>query len=480
MSEYINIYDIVVAKGHLLRRIREEIDFSFVNPLLKSSYCEHLGRPAKEPEMMFKILFLKKLYDISDEQLIEQIRVNMAYKFFLDMLPEDEPVDSSLLTKFRKTRITQDILDDMLKETVRQAIDKGLVKSTAIIVDSTHTQARYKQQSPTQMLRKLSKDLRKEIYTTDYDLSNDFPEKPAMTAELDEEIAYTKALLKAVSSGILKSNNKKSKKILAEIESLLKDDKIKGMTSACDEDAKIGHKSKEDTFFGFKNHIAMTEERIITALKVTDGSTDDGKQLPELISTSRENGVKVDEVVGDTAFCRKDNLELAKDEENGFKLISKLHPIVAESHTKERDGVVYNKDADTYICSAGEAASCTKYHNKKENKTVLTFSFSLVNCKKCPQKDICKLSKTRSFSVTIPKEIHKNQLDFQKSDYFKDRYKQRYKIEAKNAEAKRYHGLETADSKGTQAMSVQSFFTAFALNIKRIVKLTNPKSKARA
>lgn len=81
-SEYQRIYDIIVNKDHILRRIKEEIDFSFVNELLRKSYCEHFGRPAKEPELIFKILFLKKLYDLSDEALVEQIRVNMAYKFF--------------------------------------------------------------------------------------------------------------------------------------------------------------------------------------------------------------------------------------------------------------------------------------------------------------------------------------------------------------------------------------------------------------
>lgn len=32
--------------------------------MLRKQYCEHFGRPAKEPEMMFKLLFLKKLYDL--------------------------------------------------------------------------------------------------------------------------------------------------------------------------------------------------------------------------------------------------------------------------------------------------------------------------------------------------------------------------------------------------------------------------------
>ena len=52
----------------------------------------------------------------------------MAYKYFLDLDPEDDMIDSSLLTKFRKTRITEDILEEMLKETITQAIQKRVDK----------------------------------------------------------------------------------------------------------------------------------------------------------------------------------------------------------------------------------------------------------------------------------------------------------------------------------------------------------------
>lgn len=63
---YGNLYDVVVPKDNLLRKIKENIDFSFVNPMLKKQYCEAFGRLAKEPEMMFKIMFLKCMYDMSD------------------------------------------------------------------------------------------------------------------------------------------------------------------------------------------------------------------------------------------------------------------------------------------------------------------------------------------------------------------------------------------------------------------------------
>ena len=44
-------------------------------------------------------------------------------------------------------------------------------------------------------------------------------------------------------------------------------------------------------------------------------------------------------------------------------------------------------------------------------------------------------------------------------------------IEAKNAELKQAHGLEKSDDVGVIAMRLQSYFTAFVANIKRITKL---------
>ena len=73
LSPHQGLCDIIIPQKHLLRRIKENIDFSFVNPMMRKQYCENFGRPAKEPEMMFKLMFLKKLYDLSDERLISKL-----------------------------------------------------------------------------------------------------------------------------------------------------------------------------------------------------------------------------------------------------------------------------------------------------------------------------------------------------------------------------------------------------------------------
>ena len=58
------LYDKIVPKNHPLRLIEEQIDFSFVTPLLSDRYSIDYGRPAYSPEVMFKLLFLKMLYNL--------------------------------------------------------------------------------------------------------------------------------------------------------------------------------------------------------------------------------------------------------------------------------------------------------------------------------------------------------------------------------------------------------------------------------
>lgn len=105
--------------------------------------------------------------------------------------------------------ITEDILEEMLKETIQQALEKGLIKSGTIIVDSTHTNASVRAKSPTQILRDMSRQLRKEIYKNAFELSEKFPEKPLLEAGLEEEIAYTEELLRALEEGIAAYGNRK-------------------------------------------------------------------------------------------------------------------------------------------------------------------------------------------------------------------------------------------------------------------------------
>ena len=103
-------------------------------------------------------------------------------------------------------------------------------------------------------------------------------------------------------------------------------DNLEHLETSKDSDAKVGHKTADTSFLGYKTHIAMTEERIITAVAITSGEKTDGKELPALVRKSREAGMEVETVIGDKAYSDKKNIEAAKDGE--YELVARLNSII--------------------------------------------------------------------------------------------------------------------------------------------------------
>ena len=64
---------------------------------------------------------------------------------------------------------------------------------------------------------------------------------------------------------------------------------------------------------------------------------------------------------------------------------------------------------------------------------------------------------------------------FTKSGTFLEHYKVRARIEPKNAEMKRFHGLSRASGFGLQSVRLQAMFVAIAVNFKRMVVIKHQK-----
>ena len=240
-----------------------------------------------------------------------------------------------------------------------------------------------------------------------------------------------------------------------------------------DTDAKTGHKSADSPFFGYKTHLAMSEERIITAAVVTSGEKGDGPELPKLLKISQENGMDVEAIIGDAAYSGKENLKIARDQ--SIKIVAKLNPSITQGFRKDQDRFDYNKDADRFVCPAGHLATRKARQNKKNvgKNQVDVYYFDIEKCRLCPMREGCYKdgAKSKTYSVSIKSELHQDQMDFQESDYYREKSKQRYKIEAKNSELKNAHGYGKATSYGLENMQMQGAMAIFAVNLKRILKL---------
>ena len=60
---------------------------------------------------------------------------------------------------------------------------------------------------------------------------------------------------------------------------------------------------------------------------------------------------------------------------------------------------------------------------------------------------------------------------FQETEYYQEKAKHRYKIEAKNSELKNVHGYDRAITYGINSMQMQAAMAIFTVNLKRIIKI---------
>lgn len=491
LSSHASLYDILIEKNNFWRQLKEMVDFSFVYDELKDKYSSTMGRKAEDVIRMFKYLLFKNYYKLSDRDLIARTKTDMLFKYFLDYLPEEvNLIDPSLLTVFRRERLSnkdneeetsRNLMDKLIGKTVEIALKEGVIEvKNKIIQDSTHTNAMYQHISPREELIKQAKELRKAVYKIDETMHEKMPKKRESTGLLEDQIEYTKELLKILKEDARITTVPNINEKINMLEETMNDTEYE-IEYSKDKDAKVGHKTADTSFFGYKTHIAMTPERIITAATITSGEKHDGKELEKLVEKSQENGIEVEAVIGDGAYSEKENIEYC--EENKIKLASKLSKFVTHGNSKRNKKFEYNKDAEMYVCQAGHMAIRKAKQGSKKRKSngannqVECYYFEVDKCKHCKYKEGCykEGSKTKTYSVKIKDDIHIKHMDYMKTDEFKELYGERYKIEAKNSELKNQFGYDRANGSGKIGITIQGASTLFLANIKRIIKLKEEK-----
>lgn len=473
-SDHRSLYDILIPADSKFRQLNELIDFSLIRNELVKNYSKDIGRKAVDPIILFKYLLLKTMNPASDRDLVARSYTDMSYKYFLGLNPEDDVIDPSLLTVFRRQRMKGiDLMDLLIRSTIDKAKALGLLSSKKIIIDSTHTLSVFKRYTPSEAISRRSHDLLAAIKESgiNRELYMKLPMVP-VSKESNMMVEYAQSLLTAITDmGITITTGIQEK--MNYLQEALDDIAVRAMVCK-DADARYGHKSTNKPFTGYKIHISETEDGFITAATVTSGEKGDGAILPLLIEKTEENGLDgIDAIIADTAYCTKENIETCDGRD--IKLVAPLHPSV-NGFRDENDGFIYNKDAQSVTCPAGELAvkkSFKKANPKKKNNAHYDYYFDIEKCKQCPLKDGCykEGTKHKTYSIRIISEEHLRQKEFQTTPEFKRDIRIRNRIEGKNSELKNRHGMRTTISFGLNSMEIQTAVALFYVNLKRIMKL---------
>jgi len=126
-----------LPKDHFLMRIVELIDFSPIERALSELYSHDNGRPAYPPLILFKILLLERFYNLSDVQVVEQLRYNFLFMKFVGLSLTDDPPDDTTLVRFRNRIEERKILTNALAYINSQLERKGLILKQGSVIDGT-------------------------------------------------------------------------------------------------------------------------------------------------------------------------------------------------------------------------------------------------------------------------------------------------------------------------------------------------------
>jgi len=476
LSIYSVLYD-KIPENHILKKIDDAVDFGFVNDLLRESYCEHFGRPAKEPELMMRLLLLQKLYNLSDVRVIEDAGYNLAFLWFVGLNPEDSLPDASLLAKFRTQRLKEGTLDNILTEIVRQCVENGVIKGNSIDIDATHIEANCVKKVPERMMRHMARrifaGLKKDLNEIPESVDANIPDVKGIEDHKEAKRILNEYLLKVIGQAEA-VGGEETKKAVDEAKGILADEKFiiqKGVRSLTDKDARVGYKSKTDSFFGYKAEFMMTaEERIITAVDVHSGEYTDGKDFDALLERTLKSGTLINELYGDKAYFKKDILEKI----DGIGADSYI-PVSASAYKIDEELFSYNKDSDQWFCFMGNHTVSKRHISKKQSdgytRDMFSYKFNEGQCVACTHREECigsQKGKARKLDISTSTPLFYEHSQRQKKPEFIEKYAARAGIEWKNGELKRFHGMGRAKGFGLSSVRTQVKLTAIAVNLKRI------------
>jgi IS5 family transposase len=486
------LYDRIVPADHLLRKINQVVDFSFAGDILKDRYNPAIGRPAEDPEFLLRLCLLQYLYGNSDRQVVDNARLNLAYKYFLGLAVDAEVPDYTTVSYFRAQRLGEEKFRQVFDQVVQQCKDKGLVKGKRQIIDSTPMIANVSLSSLSGLVRKCRENVLKTVAKQDARIAEKLGAKELKDARsvrfisseegLQKEIEAAGELLDNVTTELKDRKIKPTEELqkdLGLLEKVVADrdeharDKL---ISPVDPDARTGKKTSK-TWPGYKAHILMEEETgIITEAGTTPANATDGSQLQPLLKEQEEvHSLRPQELTADKAYDWGENLEsLAGNNTIANIALTKQVNHRNEGHFTVED-FLYDPDNVKLMCPAGHiSTNCYEVveYNYQLNKPGYAFRFRPSLCNVCPLKAKCvKNNAGRRVYISYYEPYFRMARERLATEEGKQAYHNRYKIEQKMADLTRYCGLRRCRYRGLKRAGIHTLLATTVCNIKRMVKL---------
>lgn len=92
----------LVPEDNFYREVEGKLDLGFVRDLVREHYAQRMGRPSIDPVVFFKLQLIMFFEGFrSERQSMEQVHLNLAYRWFIGYDLNEKKPDHSSLSNFR-------------------------------------------------------------------------------------------------------------------------------------------------------------------------------------------------------------------------------------------------------------------------------------------------------------------------------------------------------------------------------------------
>lgn len=493
------VFDIVVPQDHYLRQVAVRIDFERFRARLAEAYCVGMGRPAIDPVRMLKILFLRFHYKLSDRQVAERTKTDMAFRWFLELGLDEKVPNHTDGTYFRK-RIGAERFGQVFQDLVTQAREAGLVKDRLRLKDATHLIADVADLQPLQLAAQVRERLLQAAtpffadwvneqrtrletlrqttaeFADDERLAARVEHLRELAAQLHERVAQLPPAAEADRRRLrLQRALDLADKLLADQEPGAQD----RLVNAVDPDARVGKHG--GYFVGYMLDMAIdADSELITSLNVLPANGAEAADAIALIQ--QEETAQANDVAGlsmDGAGYNGPVLRELTDPEGLNLDVTVPLPAPAKRSTfgPERFSLkIIDSQRGELTCPNGQT---TRQRCRTRQDTGYRYQFKTSQCRDCPLRHDCLTNPGSPRGRVVIKNDYETEYRQVEAKAQTPAYEQTRrthpKIERKLNEVVRHHRARRTCFRGQPKVLMQALLTAMAVNVKRMVKLLAQK-----
>jgi transposase len=474
----------MVPEDHLLRRLEAVVSFSFVRELC-APYYSHTGQPSVDPIVLFKMMLLGYLYGITSERrLAEECSLHLAFRWYLGYDLDEPTPDHSVLSKAR-ARYGKGVFEVFFRRVVTLCVEAGLVGGEKVFADSTLVAANASMKSVAPR-----EELFQPVLSPAEHLERVFDENPIDSFDSQEGAPYSRMGSSSLGGDATRSENKEVRAKDGEVAPSSEPSGRVGngsprawlkrarkpdprrmanilQVSRTDPDASIITRPGVGTLLAYKEHFTVdSRHRVITAVEVTPGASEEYKQVLELLDCQPKRPRE---------FCADSQYGVSEIyTELKRRGILPVIPRRSPHTRKPKPGRLpisafeYIAERDVYRCPQGRELKWASYEPRWHQDH---YRPKPRDCQGCPQRLSCSTPKTLRTIVRSPdQEAIEWALAYYESPRGQQTFSQRCVIaEWVIAEAKGFHGLRRAVCRGIEKMKIQALLIATVQNLKRLI-----------